>query len=188
MNEGLKIKGKDSNKLLIFDLDDTLIISDAKIKVLDKETGKVIKEMTPEEYNYYVQHSKQMLSFEDFNKFGILKKAKFTKYMDLLKREYKKGTHICILTAREDSNLIRKFFLYHKINILPQLVIATGDPKWNFKGHKSEVASRKKEAIERLVKHGYNDLAFFDDNEENLKYAKKLEKDLGVSIKTIKTK
>lgn len=183
LEEGLKIRGKDSDRIMIFDLDDTLIISDAKIKVFDKDTGKLVKELTPEEYNYFVKKKNQLLNFDDFNKYGILKKAKLTKYMDLLKKEYSKDTHICILTARGDSSMIRKFFLYHGIDINPELVIATGDPKWKLTG---DIAERKKEAITKLIKYGYKDLTFFDDNTENLKHAKSLGKELGVKIKTIK--
>jgi len=183
MKEGISIKGKTSDKLFIFDLDDTLIVSDAKIKVLDKITGNVIKELTPSEYNYFVAKKNQMLNFDDFNKYGILKKAILTKYMKLLRKEYDKGTHICILTARENSAMIRKFFLYHNIDLNPKLIIAVGDPKWELKG--KNTAEKKKEAIERLVKHGYSDITFFDDNKENLNFAKSLENKLNISIKTI---
>jgi hypothetical protein len=100
-----------------------------------------------------------------------------------LKQEYKKGTHICILTAREKSDMIRNFFLYHGIDINPQLVIATGDPKWNLYG--ATVAEKKKDALERLVNLGYNDFTFFDDNEDNLKIAKSIESN-AVKIKTVK--
>jgi FMN phosphatase YigB (HAD superfamily) len=183
MNEGIAMHGHTSNRIFVFDLDDTLIISDAKIKVLDVETGKVIKELTPAQYNYYVQKGNTMLNFDDFKDFGILKKAKLTKYMLLLKQEYKKGTHICILTAREKSDMIRNFFLYHGIDINPQLVIAIGDPKWNLYG--ATVAEKKKDALERLVNLGYNDFTFFDDNEDNLKIAKSIESN-AVKIKTVK--
>jgi len=44
----LKIKGIDTgNRLVIFDLDDTLVKTDAKIKIVDRRTGKILKEMTP---------------------------------------------------------------------------------------------------------------------------------------------
>lgn len=86
MNEGITIHGKTSNKLFIFDLDDTLIVSDAKIKVLDGTTGKIIKELTPAEYNYYVQKGNTLLNFDDFRNYGILKKSRLTKYMSVLKK------------------------------------------------------------------------------------------------------
>lgn len=184
MNEGYKIKGKNSDKILIFDLDDTLIISDAKIKVLDAKSQKVIKELTPAQYNSYVEKKGQLLNFDEFKDFGILKKSKLTKYMGLLKQEYLKGTHICILTARDKSNMIYDFFMLHGIKILPQLVIATGDPKWNLVG---SVAERKKQAINKLINQGYTNLTFFDDNEDNIKFAKNLNKEYpDVSIKTVK--
>ncbi|MCK9574571.1 MAG: hypothetical protein WC979_01555 [Candidatus Pacearchaeota archaeon] len=184
MNEGFNIKGKSSDKLMIFDLDDTLVISKAKIKVMDAATGSLVKELTPAEYNTYVEKEGRILNFDDFQDYGILRKSKLTKYMLLLKHEYQKGTHICILTARQKSDMIREFFLYHKIDILPQLVIAIGDPKWNLQG---STAERKQEAIIRLIKQGYKDLTFFDDNAENLQMAKSLEESIpNVSINTVK--
>ena len=48
-----RIKGVVSERLAVFDLDDTLIISDAKIQVLDTKTGKVIKTLTPAEFNFF---------------------------------------------------------------------------------------------------------------------------------------
>ena len=42
----ISIKGVDTgNRLVIFDLDDTLVTTDAKIKIVDRHTGKIIKEI-----------------------------------------------------------------------------------------------------------------------------------------------
>ena len=64
----LKIKGVNTgDKLIIFDLDDTLVTTDAKIKIVDRHTGKVIKEMSPQEFNTFETQSKRhVLNFEDF--------------------------------------------------------------------------------------------------------------------------
>ena len=39
-----------ASKIVVFDLDDTLVITDAKIKVCDKNTGECFS-LTPEEFN-----------------------------------------------------------------------------------------------------------------------------------------
>ena len=60
-----KLKEIKKDKLIIFDLDDTLIQSEGKIKVVEKETNKIIKELTPSEFNYYQGiDSKYYLDFE----------------------------------------------------------------------------------------------------------------------------
>lgn len=185
MEEGVIIHGKDTDIVFIFDLDDTLIVSSAKIKVLD-DKGNIIKELTPAEYNYYTKSdTSHMLNYDEFQDYGILKQSSFTKYFMKLKNEYDKGTHICILTARGDSNLIRRFFLDNGIDIHPELCIAITDPIWGFSGN---VAERKKQAIKMLVEKGYKNFTFFDDNKENLRYAKSLEKEFSIKIKTIQAK
>jgi len=168
----------------VFDLDDTLIISDAKIKVLDPLTGQVIKSLTPAEFNFFKPTKKVSLSFDEFEDYEILKKSKFIQsVLKQLLAFYNSGMHVSIVTARSNSDLIRKFFLNSGIDIHPELVIAVNDPKFGFKGN---IAERKKEALQTLIDTGYRNFIFFDDNDDNLKLAKELEKDSHVKVKTVK--
>jgi hypothetical protein len=179
-----RIKGKVSDTLAVFDLDDTLIISSAKIQVLDTKTGKVIKSLTPAEFNFFKPTSKHALSFSDFEDFEILKQASFiTHVLEQLQKFYNSGIHVAIVTARSDSKMIRDFFLHNGIDIHSDLVIAVNDPKEKLSGN---IAERKKEALHRLVEDGYKDLIFFDDNDDNLRLAKEVEKEKDVKVKTIK--
>jgi FMN phosphatase YigB (HAD superfamily) len=183
LNE-VTIKGKKSDKLAIFDLDDTLIISAAKIKVLNPKNGKLLKELTPAEFNFYTHNPKTTLSFKDFEDADVLRKSTFIiDVMQKLLNYYKRGVHVAIVTARSNSKLIRNFFLENGIDIHPELVIAVNDPAHKLTG---SVAERKKEAIHQLVEHGYNDLIFFDDNEENLALAKEIEFEKNVKVETVK--
>jgi FMN phosphatase YigB (HAD superfamily) len=178
------IKGTRSETLAVFDLDDTLIISDAKIKVLDPKTHEVIKTLTPAEFNFFKPRKKVNLSFSEFEDYDILKKSAFIQHvLDQLLAYYKSGMHVSIVTARSNSNLIRKFFLENGIDIHPELVIAVNDPSYGFKG---SIAERKKEALQTLINQGYSSFIFFDDNEENLMLAKELEHEKDVKVKTVK--
>lgn len=187
INKDLKeavIKGGRSEKLAIFDLDDTLIISAAKIKVLNPKNGKVLKELTPAEFNHYVHNPKHTLSFADFEDADVLRKSTFI--MDIMEKLlgfYNSGVHVGIVTARSSSSLIRNFFLENGIDVHPDLVIAVNDPQYKFTGN---IAEKKKQAIHQLVETGYRDFIFFDDNEENLVLAKEVEKEKDVKVKTIK--
>jgi FMN phosphatase YigB (HAD superfamily) len=183
INEAI-IKGKKSEKLAVFDLDDTLIVSDAKIKVLDRRTGKELKSLTPAEFNYFKPNNKVQLSFHEFEDYEILKKSSIiTEIMDKLLAFYNSGVHVSIVTARSNNQMIRRFFLENGIDIHPDLVIAVNDPKFGFKG---SIAEKKKEALHMLVENGYNDFIFFDDNDENLMLAKEIEKEKDVKVKTVK--
>lgn len=182
----IKIKGIDTgNKLVIFDLDDTLVKTDAKIKIVDRKTGKVIKEMTPQDFNTFESKSKrQVLNFDDFLNPEILRQGKFIhEIFSKLKGYYKKGIPVSIVTARSSSELVRNFFLDHGIDIHPQLVIAINDPQYDYEG---SIADKKKQAIKDLIDLGFKHLTFFDDSEENLKLAKEAEGYKDAKIKLIK--
>jgi len=183
VNEVL-IKGKRSDTLAIFDLDDTLILSDAKIHILDPKTHKIIKSLSPQEFNFFKPNKKVMLSFTDFEDYDILKKSTFiTEVLNDLLNFYRSGIHVSIVTARSKTTMIRDFFLENGIDIHPDLVIAVNDPSHKLSG---SIAERKKQAIDKLINFGYKDLIFFDDNDENLSLAKEIEKEREVNVTTIK--
>lgn len=179
-SNGFTVNGTSSKKLLIFDIDDTLINTTAEILV--RRSGRVIKRLSNSDFNDYSLNAGEEFDFSEFNDPKILNKETFTKYWDTLKREYNKGTHIAILTAREDKDMILKFFLKNGIDIKPSLVFAVGDPKLGLKG---SIQRRKSKIIEYYIKLGYDTLVFFDDNENNLKFTKELEMKFNVKIHTV---
>jgi hypothetical protein len=182
LNE-VSIKGNQPGRLFVFDLDDTLIVSSAKIQVLDPSSGKVLKSLTPAEFNSYTHTPGHVLSFREFEDAAILRDSTFIyEILDVLLSMYRKGVHVSIITARSSSKLVRDFFLSNGIDIHPHLVIAVNDSDWGFTG---SIAERKKQAIEMLVNQGYNDFVFFDDDEKNLRLAKDVEKEKGVRVKVV---
>jgi FMN phosphatase YigB (HAD superfamily) len=64
-----------ASKIVVFDLDDTLVITDAKIKVYDKDTGDSYS-MTPEEFNDYERKPSHDVDFDDFKSLEIMKAGK----------------------------------------------------------------------------------------------------------------
>ena len=71
-------------KIFIFDLDDTLIISKAKIIVTDIKNGDTFS-LTPEEFNSYEKNTKHVINFDEFRNIEILKGAKIIdKYIKIL--------------------------------------------------------------------------------------------------------
>lgn len=179
IEEPFTVAGTVSNKILIFDIDDTLIYSNATIYVV--KDGKRIKELTPAEYNNYVWQEGESFDYSNFDSSKLLNSANFTKYWDTLKREYAKGTHIAILTARGKPAMVKKFFLNNGIDIKKKLIFCCAYSKFPWKG---PIQYKKAKTIEYLTLLGYNTLVFFDDNLYNLKMAKQLE-DLYPSIKII---
>jgi hypothetical protein len=177
---GFTVANSKSDKIILFDLDDTIINTTAEITLY--KNGKFERSMPNAEFNDYVLKPGESLGFEQFANSEILYNETFTPYWNTLKREYRKGTHIGILTARSDSKMIKRFFLSRGINIKDELVIAVNDPDLGLSG---SIQDRKAEAISILANAGYNTFIFFDDNLPNLKSAKKLENKLNIKVHTV---
>lgn len=168
-----KLKEIKKNRLVIFDLDDTLVKTDARVKIINHKTKKVIAELTPKDFNSFKKRSGHILNFEDFEDPEILRQGKLIhSIFSKLKYYYNKGVPVSIVTARSSSDIVRTFFLENGIDIHPDLVIAINDPAANLEGN---IAERKQKAIRNLIDDGYTNLIFFDDNEDNLRLAKNLE-------------
>lgn len=180
LNEKWTVGGTESNKIILFDVDDTLLTTDIYVYV--KVGDEIVRKLTPSEFNYYRQKPGETFDFSEFTSIDGLRKGKFTKYWDTLKREYKKGTHIGILTARSNQGMFKPFFLENGIDIKNDLIFAVNDPGSPYKG---TIEERKAQVIEQLINYGYKLFIFFDDNKNNLASAKKLEKQYSIKVKTV---
>ena len=60
-------------------------------------------------------------------------------------------------------------------------IFAINDPKASFTG---SIAERKKQAFKRLIDMGFRNFRFFDDDAENLRLAKELEKEYSIKMYT----
>lgn len=178
---GFTVNKTVSNKIILFDLDDTIIHTTAEIMIMKDD--KLVRRISNSEFNNYTLKDGETFNFGEFDDPNILANEKFTKYWDTLKREYRKGTHIGILTARSNAAMIRRFFISKGIKIKDELIIAINDPKLGLTG---SIQERKAEAIKILADGGYNLFVFFDDNEPNLQSAKALEKECNIKVQTVK--
>lgn len=171
-----------TKKVAIFDLDDTLIFSEAKIKIHDAETNSVIVSLTPSQFNYHVKGHGQYMSFDDFECEKILGNSKINKrYFSSLKGYIERGVETAIVTARGNKKIVVDFFKSKGVKIKPSMIYAVHDPNAVFHG---SISDRKRQAIQDIINKGYNDIVFYDDNLENLRAAEQLQSDL-VKIKII---
>ena len=178
---------KHNKKIVIFDLDETLITSDAKIKIHDAHTNDVIDYLSPSQYNYHINSSNQYLSFDEFDCEEKLGNAKFIKpIFSIFKKHYKNfietnSSPVSILTARNKQNIVLAFFKNKGFYLRPSLTIAVHDPKYKLSGN---IAQRKKDIVKSFIKKGFNDIIMYDDNLENLKAVIELQSNT-VKIKII---
>jgi len=171
-----------SKKIAIFDLDDTLIFSDAKIKIYDSSSNAEIVALTPSQFNYHAMSHGQYMVFDDFECEKILGNSRIHKrYFSSLKGYIKRGVETAIVTARGNKKIVVGFFKEKGVKIKPSMIYAVHDQKTSFHGSISE---RKKQAIQDIIKKGYKDIVFYDDNLENLQSAEELQSE-SVKIKII---
>jgi cytidyltransferase-like protein len=174
----MAIKG---NTIAIFDLDDTLVVTNAMIEVIDSWTNEKFY-LRPKDFNEYERQSHHNIDFSQFDDPDILKAGKIVEWtLDIMKEVYENEGAVGIITARGDSKLVREFMLSHGVDIHPDLIFAVNEPDSPFTGNNAE---RKQQAFKKLIEKGYSRFIFFDDDINNLKHAKLLEKQYPVKIKT----
>ena len=167
-------------KITIFDLDDTLVITDAVIKVTDNKTGNTFS-LTPEEFNKYKQEPHHEIDYSDFDDEDILKAGRIIQWvLDILIETYKKERAVGIITARADKSTVMSFLAHHGLRINPGFVFAVNDPDTGFSG---SIAERKVQAFEKFIEMGYKDFKFFDDDKKNIRSARELETTHGINMK-----
>lgn len=177
--------GKTKKKVLIFDIDDTLLTGEVYILIRDKKTGRYLHKVNSNVFNTYKLKPGETFDFSEFSDPDIFNKNKVTKYFDVMLHQYKKGVHICLLTARggkDVGDMIRKYFLKKGIDIKEELVICVNDDDSPYTG---TTAEKKSQAIEDIYKAGYRTMVFFDDNKENLEQAEEIAKKLPINMVTI---
>jgi len=164
-----------ATSISIFDLDDTIVITDAKIKVCNIVTGDC-HELTPEEFNEYEKHPDHQLDFDDFKSIEIMKAGKLIHYyLKILADAYKVKRAVGIVTARDDREMIYKWMKEHVgFHITRDLIYAVNDPIHGFKG---SVAQKKQQAFREIIEMGYNKIQFFDDDQANLNLVNDLKKE-----------
>lgn len=174
VNEAMRLgKPYHGSKIVVFDLDDTLVITDAKIKVCDKKTGECYA-LTPEEFNEYETQPHHELDFSDFRSLEVMKAGKLIEYyLKIFKEAYKMKLAVGIVTARDNKQMIYQWMREHVgFRIDGDLIFAVNDKVHGFTG---SISDKKKEAFKELIEMGYNDFQFFDDDDSNLKLVKSLE-------------
>jgi hypothetical protein len=171
-----------TTKILIFDIDDTILITSAKIKVTDPKSNKTY-ELTPEEFNSYEKNQRHIINFDQFKSIEIMKAGKIIdKYFNILTKNYNNGIAIGVITARDNREMIYEFFRFHLgFHIDKKFIWAVNDPVHGLVGN---VQERKQGAMRWFIDEGYTDITFFDDDKNNIKLIKQLESELGTLIKT----
>ena len=171
------VKKKPAKTLTIFDIDDTLFHTTAKIKVV--KDGKVIRTLTNQEFNNYELQPGEEFDFGEFRdaKKFAQESEPIEHMMDELKTilDHSKGT-VIMLTARadfDDKQTFLKTFTDHGIDMSQIHVHRAG----NLPG--DAIPAEKKAVWVRryLDTDKYNQVSLYDDSMSNLRVFKSLKKE-----------
>ncbi len=164
---------EEGNKgLTIFDIDDTMFTSKARVNVRNKRTGKV-KALSPKMFNSYKLGKDEEFDYGQFKSSKIFYQTAtpiarmVAKAKAIIKNATKKGSKVIVVTARadmDDKDLFIKTFEAHGIPMDKVYVERAG----NAGGRNS--AENKTVVFRKYLETGqYGRVRLFDDHVENLK-------------------
>ena len=166
--------------LTIFDIDDTMFVSKARVRVVNKKTNK-IKELTPKQYNNYDLGRDEDWDYGEFKSAEIFWKTAtpiarmITKAKAIIKHATAKGSKVIIVTARadmDDKKLFIKTFEAHGIPMKDVYIERAG----NVGG--PNAAANKAVVFRKYLDTGrYARVRLFDDHKENLDALLNLKRD-----------
>jgi len=166
--------------LTIFDIDDTLFVSKARVIVKNTNTGQT-KALTPMEFNSYKLRKNEEFDFGEFRSAKIFYQTAtpigrmVEKAKAIIRNATQKGSKVIVVTARadmDDKNLFIKTFESHGIPMKNVYVERAG----NMSGKNS--AANKSIIFRKYLKTGeYARIRLFDDHKENLQALLDLKKE-----------
>lgn len=162
-------------KCYVFDWDDTLVKTDAKVHII--KGGRRIKSLTPGEYNFYTPKSDETTDMSDFIDPRIIMNARKYKMWPALKnvntakKQGRSTSDIFILTARSPKAQlpIYNFFKREGIEIPFENIITLGKDD----GKYYDIATSKKNVLRALAEE-YDQVLFFDDSHKNIELANQI--------------
>ena len=159
--------------LTIFDIDDTMFKSKARVRVIDTKTQKVKKILEPKSFNSYKLGKGEEFDYGEFKSSKLFYQTAtpiarmIHKAKAIIKNATAKGSKVIIVTARadmDDKDLFIKTFEAHGIPMKDVYVERAG----NMSGKNS--AANKSIIFRKYLKTGkFKRVRLFDDHVENLK-------------------
>ena len=157
------------HSLHIFDIDDTLLHTTAKIHVKDKH-GKTVQTLSNQEFNDHeipASHSYDFSEFRDAEKFSKESKQIRSMINKVKEVSSQPGNHVIFNTARADFDNKNKFlstFKQHGIDMSRIHVIRAGNIN-----QEGTPAGKKALVIHGYIKkHKYEHVHMYDDSTSNL--------------------
>jgi putative chitinase len=162
-------------KLVVFDIDDTLVNTQTKVHVI--RDGKIVNSLNSHDFTHYKLKPGESFDFEDFrNAREFFEKSRpIIPMMNQLKRDIATGNKVVMVTARadfDDKELFLDTFRKYGVDIDKVHVYRAGNSK------QGTTEERKKAIIKNLLdKDTYTKAIMYDDAKPNLHTFIELKKD-----------
>jgi FMN phosphatase YigB (HAD superfamily) len=156
------------NKLVIFDIDDTLVHTQTTVQVINQD-GQVTKELNSHEFTHYKLQQGEKFDFENFrNAHDFFHNSKpIIPMMNRLKHDIATGNKVVMVTARadfDDRELFLDTFRKYGVDMGKVHVYRAGNMT-----QKVQTEEKKKIIIRNLLNKGnYTKAIMYDDAEPNL--------------------
>ena len=156
-----------SDKLVIFDIDDTLVHTQTKVHVI--KDGQTVKSLNSHDFTHYKLQPGEQFDFGDFKDAReFFTNAKpIIPMMDQLKKDIATGNKVVMVTARADFNdreLFLDTFRKYGVNMNKVHVYRAGNMP-----NKIQTEEKKKIIIRNLLdRHRYTKAIMYDDALPNL--------------------
>jgi FMN phosphatase YigB (HAD superfamily) len=162
-------------KLVVFDIDDTLVHTQTKVHVV--KDGEIVNSLNSHDFTHYRLKPGEEFDFGDFrNAREFFEKSKpIIPMMNQLKRDIATGNKVVMVTARadfDDKELFLDTFRKFGIDMGKVHVYRAGNSK------EGSTEERKKAIIKRLLDSGnFTKAIMYDDAKPNLHLFMELKKD-----------
>ena len=166
--------------LTMFDVDETMFKTKAKVKVVNKN-GKVVKKLDNQQFNLYKKKAGEEYDFGEFKNAEVFNRTStpiarmINKVKVILRNAVRKGSKVIIVTARpnfDDKELFLDTFRNQGIDIDKIYVERAGNLGGGPAADNKKVIFRK-----YLDQKIYKRIRLFDDARSNLKAFLSLQKD-----------
>ena len=162
--------------LYIFDFDDTLIDSDAVVRISHADGSS--SEMSSEKYAKYDELPGDKFDFTDFDSYPrnpeIIEPV-FAELRSAIATEGKDS--VVILTARSNPTPVRLFLNENKIPDIDIITTGTSNPN-----------AKAVFIVEKVKSDKYEEVIVFEDNVRNIRTIRKVLTDEGIRLKTNRVK
>lgn len=158
--------------LFIFDFDDTLVDSEAEVRVTHSDGTQ--SAMSSELYAQYREDPGDVFDFSDFDSYPKNAEIIEPVFSELRSAISRSGSqNVVILTARSNPKPVQLFLKENDIAGIEIAAVGSSDPR-----------SKAVYIVNRLKNGDYNQVVVFEDNVKNIRTIRKTLSDEGVKLTT----